>query len=850
MKVLIKETLSKHKFKDLNGYLICTDCILARTGKQSYRRNEVFATDDISEIEIDRPYEEVFNAKTLASFENVPLCKDHPDEDVTPENHNSYSVGFVRNIRQGKDNNTDVIIGDLVITDSDVIELVENGEYCELSCGYNTDIIGDDKEGYKQTNIRGNHVALCQQGRAGNARIVDSKLKLNYSRLDSFQEDNLKSKFNNYHVKFSYDRNGDNYILDGKKEDIVRAIKNIFGSDTSNLNFYDSVKDEDIFKVDVSLAEDRDVSRFITEAQNVGFTTEDKGYTIYLKNGNRDMLNNLKARTYTTAIKFVDSDNVKDAGENRIFELGNKRQVVFSTGNFVAMENGVVYDKGFLGGSKYNNGKGWNVDDYIKHLKFLGYKEVNDSAIKDANKNITDIINYFKAWGYPSRSELQEVVDFYKLTKSDMNTINIAFNNHYSNNDLNKLTYHDSIKDAQNYVINFRNDYEGFREKIFIKANSAIEALKEFSKNVILNGWGTRNVTIISVSPNDGNMRLYGNLYDLIKSTNDSVKDSILGKHVIIRPRDVRMNKYVDERGIVHSYEGTNADDMVEVKLNNGQYVEVRYDEIRFLDASCKDELYSLRELKEMRIGSYKESDIYKVNGKYSTNPNTSRERFDSLEEVKKYIDNKYSRDSLSSTNEEVTRSLENNLKNYEAEIKDIDVNRVKEILSNYDNYVSKLKMLKSKLERNELRLNELKYQLNSYYKYNASYGSAKSSDRTIDRLKKEIENLNFEIEENENDIASLETMLKEAKNAEKSIKDKVSDETIKLYQAEVDYQLKHFGRIGGGLYGELDDNGLYVDNNNIVKRKVNDSIKDSKPDLIKLFDISKKIVLNKKEVK
>ena len=51
------------------------------------------------------------------------------------------------------------------------------------------------------------------------------------------------------------------------------------------------VRDEDIFKVDVSSAEDRDVSRFITEAQNVGFTTEDKGYTIYLKNGNKEMLN-------------------------------------------------------------------------------------------------------------------------------------------------------------------------------------------------------------------------------------------------------------------------------------------------------------------------------------------------------------------------------------------------------------------------------------------------------------------------------------------------------------------------------------------------------------------------------
>lgn len=757
MKVLIKETLSKHKFKDLNGYLICTDCILARTGKQSYRKNEVFATDDISEIEIDRPYEEVFDAKTLASFENVPLCKDHPDEDVTPENHNSYSVGFVRNIRQGKDNNTDVIIGDLVITDSDVIELVENGEYCELSCGYNTDIIGDDREGYKQTNIRGNHVALCQQGRAGNARIVDSKLKLNYSRLDSFQEDNLKSKFSNYHVKFSYNRNGDNYILDGKKEDIIRAIKNIFGSDTSNLKFDDSVKDaqnytinfrndyegfrEKIFiKANSAIEALKEFSKnvilngwgtrnvtIISVSPNDGNmrlygnlydlikstndSVKDELYSlqelkemrignykesdIYKVNGkystnpntsherfnsleevkkyidnkySRDSLsstneevtksleNNLKnyeVKNLSSVKPLIFSDNIKDAGENRIFELGNKRQVVFSTGNFVAMENGVVYDKGFLGGSKYNNGKGWNVDDYIKHLKSLGYKEVNDSAIKDANKNITDIINYFKVWGYPSRSELQQVVDFYRLTKSDIQTMNIAFNNHYSNNDLNKLTYHDSI-------------------------------------------------------------------------------------------------------------------------------------------------------------------------------------------------------------------------------IKDIDVNRVKEILSNYNNYVSKLKMLKSKLERNELRLNELKYELNSYYKYNASYGSAKSSDRTIDRLKKEIENLNFEIEENKEDIFSLETMLKEAKNAEKSIKDNMTSKEFDYWSYHAIHRpndrnklnriIDLFYRNGYKLFDyddeDFDDelSNAYANASSSLKNQinaiikdsklVNDSMKDSKPDLIKLFGVCKKIVLNKKEVK
>ena len=127
-----------------------------------------------------------------------------------------------------------------------------------------------------------------------------------------------------------------------------------------------------------------------------------KGYMIYNdgKGGvlfghtNSDMKRTNNLELLAQKLNTLKDTKTTDAGENRIFELGNKQQVVFSTGNFVAMENGVVYDKGFLGGSKYNNGKGWNVDDYIKHLKSLGYKEVNDSAIKDES-DLQLLRNYF-----------------------------------------------------------------------------------------------------------------------------------------------------------------------------------------------------------------------------------------------------------------------------------------------------------------------------------------------------------------------------------------------------------------------------------------------------------------------
>ena len=175
MRFLVAEKLGPHKFKTPEGYLICTDAILSRTGKQEYKRCELFGDtceDPDKIVNVERTDDEVFSDKAMASFENKAVCIEHPDHDVNAENHNELAVGFVRDIHKGEDNGKPVMMGTLVITDKDAIEAVESGEYKELSCGYDCDI--DDDGEPCQHNIRGNHVALCKQGRAGIARIVDS----------------------------------------------------------------------------------------------------------------------------------------------------------------------------------------------------------------------------------------------------------------------------------------------------------------------------------------------------------------------------------------------------------------------------------------------------------------------------------------------------------------------------------------------------------------------------------------------------------------------------------------------------------------------------------------------------
>lgn len=204
MKVLVSEKLSEHKYKTPEGYLICTDAILARTGKQSYTKDELFQDGDNTEVNVDRPYDEVMNAKTIASFENKPITFDHPDEDVNIGNYKDYAIGYVRDVRQGKtDKGEDVILGNLVITDQDAINAIEQGDHTDLSCGYDCDIKDDGNGNYSQTNIRGNHLALCEQGRAGIAHIVDSKVedKLSYEAASS--DDNYLDEVEKMIYKFA-----------------------------------------------------------------------------------------------------------------------------------------------------------------------------------------------------------------------------------------------------------------------------------------------------------------------------------------------------------------------------------------------------------------------------------------------------------------------------------------------------------------------------------------------------------------------------------------------------------------------------------------------------------------------
>lgn len=139
------------------------DARIARTGIQLYAQ-----ADGTMRREY-RPPDEVFHADALASFSLLPLTLNHPPEPVTADNVDKYEVGTVgETVKQdGK-----FVATTVVVKKADAIKAVLAGTQ-ELSCGYECDLeftpgeVNGQKYDAIQRKVRGNHVAIVPQGRAG-----------------------------------------------------------------------------------------------------------------------------------------------------------------------------------------------------------------------------------------------------------------------------------------------------------------------------------------------------------------------------------------------------------------------------------------------------------------------------------------------------------------------------------------------------------------------------------------------------------------------------------------------------------------------------------------------------------
>ena len=156
--------ISPNLYKTEEGYLVCPSVPIGRVGGIKYLDTELGIGNEGKLITVYRNKEENSNKYTLSSFEGKPITDGHPDVDIDATNYNYYQKGHMQNIKA----DNDYIYADLFITDSTLIDEVLSGAKRQVSCGYKT-IYKEYNGDLYQTNIRGNHLAIVEEGRAGNA---------------------------------------------------------------------------------------------------------------------------------------------------------------------------------------------------------------------------------------------------------------------------------------------------------------------------------------------------------------------------------------------------------------------------------------------------------------------------------------------------------------------------------------------------------------------------------------------------------------------------------------------------------------------------------------------------------
>ena len=170
------------------GYLLCRDVALARTGTLLYGDGEIpVEPDNTGLIVVTRGDDDLFRPETMASAEGKPVTNNHPEDWVKPENWKELCCGIGQNIRRGEGLEDNLLIGDLLITDKKTIKDVENGKI-EISLGYDTDYQQLEKGKATQSNIVINHIALVEKGRNGNrCAIKDSKIMTKKTKTPWYQ---------------------------------------------------------------------------------------------------------------------------------------------------------------------------------------------------------------------------------------------------------------------------------------------------------------------------------------------------------------------------------------------------------------------------------------------------------------------------------------------------------------------------------------------------------------------------------------------------------------------------------------------------------------------------------------
>ena len=250
--VFTLEQVSPRKGYTPEGFLICYNVPLARTGEQEYLASELpkAPPDDNGTVTVIRPEEVVFHPIVIESLVGKPVCIMHPEETfITPVNWKDRAVGTVLNPRRGEDEYNSFIVGDLLIYTPEAIKIIETKELEQISVGYQAKHEIIDKGLVMQTDILCNHVAIVSEARAGDmCTILDSKQEVkivndefNRSELEAFIEEEFNEGLME---KFKRFLNGGRKLMADRMKDEEEFKKKVILEKEEEFEDRRSVRDE------------------------------------------------------------------------------------------------------------------------------------------------------------------------------------------------------------------------------------------------------------------------------------------------------------------------------------------------------------------------------------------------------------------------------------------------------------------------------------------------------------------------------------------------------------------------------------------------------------------------------
>jgi Uncharacterized protein conserved in bacteria (DUF2213) len=180
--------LSPNISKTAEGYLVCQNVPLCRSGFQEYKGSELVGFDGYEDgwglnseqlYRVYRPKTEVLHPDFIASLEGKTVVDEHPDGNVVHiDNDGEVNCGHVERVGEGKplEDGEVTLKGDLIIKNPELVEKVRpdhdpDNRYGtavrDVSLGYGLKLRRTESGRLEMYQLRGNHVAVVGKGRAG-----------------------------------------------------------------------------------------------------------------------------------------------------------------------------------------------------------------------------------------------------------------------------------------------------------------------------------------------------------------------------------------------------------------------------------------------------------------------------------------------------------------------------------------------------------------------------------------------------------------------------------------------------------------------------------------------------------